>query len=101
MNFLELLRNDVRAGLALAEPGYRERHARWLHKRQNPDGGFANRRGNSDLYYTAFALRALSALDRLTPEIAGACSGFLGTLARQEQLALVRQPSGPFCDIVA
>ena len=36
--------------------------ARFLSARLNPDGGFQDRDGVSDLYYTVFALEALSAL---------------------------------------
>ena len=36
-----------------------------------PDGGYANRAGRSDLYYTPFALDALAALDALHVEAGG------------------------------
>jgi len=41
---------------------------RFVISRQNPDGGFANRDGQSDLYYTSFAIDALTALQRPVPE---------------------------------
>ena len=51
---------------------------------QNPDGGFPGREGDSDLYYTGFALRGLAVLDALTPEICDRAAGFLrGCLTRQ------------------
>src|SRR5205085_10121997 len=53
------------------------RHARWLAERQNADGGWSGREGDSDLYYTGFALRGLAALGELTPEIAGRAAGYL------------------------
>ena len=34
----------------------------FLHGQRNPDGGFRDRSGNSDLYYTVFGLEALSAV---------------------------------------
>ena len=37
----------------------RARHAGYLKSAQNSDGGFSGREGDSDLYYTAFALRGL------------------------------------------
>ena len=37
--------------------------------RQNPDGGYSGREGESDLYYTGFALRGLAVLGALTPAI--------------------------------
>src|SRR5947199_3111768 len=36
--------------------------AAFLHRRLNADGGFRNRAGDSDLYYTVFGLQALLAL---------------------------------------
>src|SRR5262245_24419285 len=35
----------------------------FLESQQNPDGGFRNRDGASDLYYTVFGVEALRALD--------------------------------------
>jgi prenyltransferase beta subunit len=46
------------------EPAGRRRIARFLAGRQTDDGGFANRAGHSDLYYTVFGLAALAALGR-------------------------------------
>jgi geranylgeranyl transferase type-2 subunit beta len=100
MALLALLRDDFRAGLARTDAAYRQRHARWLTGRQLPDGGFANRRGNSDLYYTAFALRGLSLLEGLTPDVARAAAGRAAALFRQDEAARIRQPGGAFCDAV-
>src|SRR5215207_10078920 len=36
--------------------------AGFLRAQQNPDGGFQDRAGNSDLYYTVFAIEGLIAL---------------------------------------
>ena len=36
---------------------------------QNLDGGWSGREGESDLYYTGFALRGLAVLQGLTPEL--------------------------------
>ena len=41
--------------------------ARFLSSRLNPDGGFQDRDGASDLYYTVFGLEALTALRRDLP----------------------------------
>lgn len=38
--------------------------ASFLRSKQNPDGGFPDREGRSDLYYTVFALDALTALQQ-------------------------------------
>ncbi len=42
----------------------------FLRGRQNPDGGFADRAGNSDLYYTVFGLEGLLALRADVPAVA-------------------------------
>jgi hypothetical protein len=41
--------------------------AAFLHSRLNPDGGFQNRAGDSDLYYTVFGLEGLIALQEPIP----------------------------------
>jgi prenyltransferase beta subunit len=45
----------------------RELVVRFLRERLNPDGGFQDRAGNSDLYYTVFGLDALVALQADLP----------------------------------
>jgi prenyltransferase beta subunit len=45
----------------------RELVVRFLHERMNPDGGFQDRSGASDLYYTVFGLDALVALQADLP----------------------------------
>ena len=47
----------------------RDRHATFVRSAQAPDGGFTDRHGGADLYYTGFALRSLAVLDALTPAI--------------------------------
>jgi geranylgeranyl transferase type-2 subunit beta len=100
MSFLALLRDDVRTGLAAVPLAYQEKHARWILARQNPDGAFANRRGNSELYYSTFALRSLSALNALTPGAAVAAPKYLRSLLNESPVARVRQPKGAFSDAV-
>ena len=60
----------------LAEP-VRGRHAAYLARAQNDDGGFSAREGPSDLYYTSFALRALGLLGELDERRAERAAGFL------------------------
>jgi prenyltransferase beta subunit len=43
--------------------------AAFLRRSLNPDGGFQDRTGNSDLYYTVFGLEALLALREEVPEV--------------------------------
>jgi geranylgeranyl transferase type-2 subunit beta len=64
-------------GVARLPAEVRARHAAYLRKGQNDDGGFSGRAGGSDLYYTGFALRGLAVLDALTPEICEKAAGFL------------------------
>ena len=45
----------------------RELVVRFLHEQLNPDGGFQDRAGHSDLYYTVFGLDALVALQADLP----------------------------------
>src|SRR5579885_3452035 len=81
-----LLRLTLRLaeGVAHLPSEIKTRHADYLRKAQNPDGGFSGREGGSDLYYTGFALRGLAVLDALTPDIGERAARFLrGSLARQ------------------
>src|SRR5437899_5162266 len=64
-------------GLSRLPVDFRQRHAAYLATSQNADGGFSGREGDSDLYYTGFALRGLAVLDALTPEICNRAADFL------------------------
>lgn len=55
----------------------RERHAQFFLSKQAEDGGFCGREGQSDLYYTAFALRGLVLLGQLEDDVAQRLAGFL------------------------
>jgi geranylgeranyl transferase type-2 subunit beta len=82
MNYLNDLNTRLADGVARLPEALRARHVHFLLERQNADGGFSGREGESDLYYTGFGLRGLSILDALTPEICGRAAGYLrGTLA--------------------
>lgn len=59
----------------------------FLRSQANADGGFRNRGGASDLYYTMFALEALAALD--VPADRRGVSGFLKSYGSGEQLDLI------------
>ena len=74
-DYLQDLNERLAAGIARLPEATRHRHAQFLASKQNPDGGFPDREGGSDLYYTGFALRGLSVLDALTPEICDAGGG--------------------------
>lgn len=52
-------------------------HADYVLSRQRPDGGWPGREGESDIYYTSFALRSLAILGLLDGALAERCAGFL------------------------
>jgi len=64
----EMLRAAARA-IDLLGPSA-QKVASFLRSRMNPDGGFQDRAGKSDLYYAAFALQGLAALGAETPRAA-------------------------------
>jgi prenyltransferase beta subunit len=65
----------------------RELVVRFLHERLNPDGGFQDRSGSSDLYYTVFGLDALVALQADLP--AGRSAAYLETFGDGANLDFV------------
>jgi hypothetical protein len=65
----------------------RELVARFLHSRLNSDGGFQDRNGDSDLYYTVFGLEGLIALQESIPT--DAVSSFLRTFDEGQNLDFV------------
>lgn len=58
--YLFQLAERVAQGLAQVDPNRLQRHRDFLVSQQMPDGGFRGREGDSDLYYTGFAVRALA-----------------------------------------
>lgn len=77
--FLITLGTRISTGLARLEPPRRERHRQFILSRQQRDGGFKGREGDSDLYYTSFAVRGLAVLGGLTTDEAKQIGSFLGT----------------------
>ena len=65
--YIVRLGNRVLNGLAGIDTDRRERHRSFILSLQMPDGGFRGREGDSDLYYTSFAVRSLMVLGGLTP----------------------------------
>jgi geranylgeranyl transferase type-2 subunit beta len=76
-SYLLELTTALKRGIALLPANQRARHIRYLQTAQNADGGFSGRAGDSDLYYTAFALRGLAVLEGLTPNIVTRAGDFL------------------------
>jgi prenyltransferase beta subunit len=60
---------------------------RFLHSQRNEDGGFKDRSGNSDLYYTVFGLEALIALSAEVPT--AAVAAYLRGFGQGESLDLL------------
>ena len=75
--YLQELTLRLAIGAANLEPAIRQQHAQWLLAQQRPDGGFAGREGESDPYYTAFALRGLLVLGALDQAVGERAAGFL------------------------
>lgn len=75
--YLHELTFRLAAGASLVTPSLRCEHANWLLAQQRPDGGFAGREGESDPYYTAFALRSLWILEGLDEATGFRAAAFL------------------------
>lgn len=75
--YLQELTLRLALGAASLDPQLRKLHAAWLRTQQSDDGGFAGREGESDPYYTAFALRALWVLGELDAETGAKAASFL------------------------
>ncbi len=75
--YLANLTSRLRGLVARSPEGFRTRHHTFLRAAQNPDGGVSGREGGSDLYYTAFGLRALAALGALDEPTVQRAAAFL------------------------
>ena len=75
--YLHELTLRLAIGASTLDASIRDKHARWLKTQQRPDGGFAGREGESDPYYTAFALRSLWILGELNKTVGANAAGFL------------------------
>jgi geranylgeranyl transferase type-2 subunit beta len=83
-SYLQRLTTRISDGLSRVDPALRHRQAGYLLGCQNADGGWSGREGDSDLYYSAFALRSLAVLDALSLEVCDRAARFLrGCLTRQ------------------
>lgn len=69
----------IRLAISVAElpQEVRDRHTQFFESAQRPDGGFAGRGGDSDLYYTGFGVRSLALLGRLHGPVAERAADFL------------------------
>lgn len=83
LGYLQRLTLQLTAGAAMLPDSIRDPHAKFVLSQQRIDGGWSGREGDSDLYYSGFALRSLAILGLLTGEVAERASRFL--LLRTEQ----------------
>jgi geranylgeranyl transferase type-2 subunit beta len=108
--YLAQLTVRLTEGLARQADAFRKLHGAYLRGLQNSDGGFSGRDGDSDLYYTGFALRGLAVVDELSPEMCEKAARFLRqSLNRQASVVdffsllyaclLIQMQSGP--DVLA
>ncbi|MHB8898226.1 MAG: prenyltransferase/squalene oxidase repeat-containing protein [Thermoguttaceae bacterium] len=77
MSYLGDLTLRLASGAMQLPEEFRRRHAAFLEAAHRPDGGFAGRQGQSDLYYTGFALRGLTLLGALSEQAAQKTAAFL------------------------
>jgi geranylgeranyl transferase type-2 subunit beta len=77
MSYLAQWTLRLAAGALSLPEEMRRRQAPYLTARQNPDGGFSGRQGESDLYYTGFGLRGLALLAALDEPAAARAADFL------------------------
>ena len=75
--YLDQLDARLVAGLSKVPVQQLAPHREFLIASQYADGGFPNRAGKSDLYYTGFTLRALAGLGAITPRIRDHVAGFI------------------------
>ncbi len=83
--YLQNLTLRLVLGAANFDAPMRDLHATWLRDQQRDDGGFAGREGESDPYYTAFALRSLLVLGALDESIGTRAGAFLRSRMQQKE----------------
>jgi len=83
--YLFTLADRVARGLRKVDPDRVARHRRFLLSQQMPDGGFQGREGDSDLYYSGFAVRGLAITGGLDDQT---CDKVAAFLAQQDPMQL-------------
>lgn len=76
-----------------------EKHRQFILSAQMPDGGFRGREGDSDLYYTGFAVRSLVMLGGIKPTEATGLSSFLQSHSI-ERLNVIDLLSWLYCALI-
>jgi len=86
-SYLQRLTGTLLEGVVLLPEPLRETTAAYVLQQQRSDGGFAGRVGDSDLYYTGFALRSLAVLGKCSGNAAERAADFLrGRLSGRESI---------------
>lgn len=75
--YLPRLMLRLTIGAAQLPSELQARHADYVLRKQRKDGGWAGREGDSDVYYTSFALRSLAILGLLEGPVAERAAKFL------------------------
>lgn len=87
LGYLGRLMVRLTIGAAQLPEELQRKHADYVLSRQLDDGGWPGREGESDIYYTSFALRSLAILGLLDGALAERCAAFLrGRLHGQETI---------------
>ena len=77
LGYLPRLMLRLTLGAAQLPNDLQARHADYVLRKQRADGGWAGREGESDVYYTSFALRSLAILGLLEGDVAERAANFL------------------------
>ncbi len=77
LGYLPRLMLRLAIGAAQLPAEMQQLHANYVLQRQREDGGWAGREGESDVYYTSFALRSLAILGLLEGAVAERAARFL------------------------
>ena len=83
--YLQNLTIRLAQGVGNLPESVRQLHADYFLSAQRPDGGFGGREGESDLYYTTFAMRGLSILGELYGDVADRIEAFLKPMLSSHQ----------------
>ena len=75
--YLVRLANRLATGIAPMAAERQTRHRAFVLKQQQHDGGFGGREGDSDLYYTSFAVRCLAMLGGMSRDECDSVARFL------------------------
>lgn len=75
--YLVRLAARLAAGMESMDADRRQRHRSFVLSQQQHDGGFGGREGDSDLYYTSFAVRSLAMLGGMNRDECESIAGFL------------------------